>query len=257
MRVIGVIPARFASSRFPGKPLHPIAGKPLVQHVVEQCKKAKSIAEVIVATDDRRIASVVEDFARVIMTREDHPSGTDRIAEVASECSADAYVNIQGDEPLIEPEVVDAVAGLLAKAEMTTAVTTLSSPDDYTNPNVVKVAVTKDGYALYFSRRTIPYLRDQATLSLKEQVEAFPFRRHLGIYGYQRETLFRIVQEAPSPLELAERLEQLRALELGIRIAVANVMHDSVGVDVPADVEKVEVLLRLREQSHRRIHVQR
>jgi 3-deoxy-manno-octulosonate cytidylyltransferase (CMP-KDO synthetase) len=139
---------------------------------------------------------------------------------------------------------------------MTTAVTKLSSTDDYTNPNVVKAAVTQDGYALYFSRRAIPYLRDQATLSLKEQVEAFPFRRHLGIYGYHRDTLLRIVKELPSPLELAERLEQLRALELGIRIAVATVMHDSIGVDVPGDVEKVEGLLRLREQSNGRIHVE-
>jgi len=249
MRTIGVIPARFGSSRFPGKPLHPIAGKPLIQHVVEQCKRAKSIAEVIVATDDLRIAAAVEGFARVIMTREDHPSGTDRIAEVASICTADGYVNIQGDEPLIEPSVIDAVAELLTKAEMTTAVTQISNAEDYENPNVVKAVVAKDGYALYFSRRTIPYLRDQSSLSPTQQLAAFPFRRHLGIYGFHRRTLLRIVAQPPSPLEVAERLEQLRALELGIRIAVATVTHDSIGVDEPKDVQKVEAILKLRSEG--------
>jgi 3-deoxy-manno-octulosonate cytidylyltransferase (CMP-KDO synthetase) len=248
MRTIGVIPARFGSSRFPGKPLHPIAGKPLIQHVVEQCKKAETITEVIVATDDLRIAAAVEGFARVFMTREDHPSGTDRIAEVASMYPADAYVNIQGDEPLIEPSVIDAVAELLAKAQMTTAVTPISKREDYENPNVVKAVVAQDGYALYFSRRTIPYLRDQANLSPAQQLAAFPFRRHLGIYGFHRETLLRIVAQPPSPLEVAERLEQLRALELGIRIAVAIVIHDSIGVDVPEDVKKVEEILKLRSE---------
>lgn len=250
MRIIGVIPARFGSSRFPGKPLHPIAGKPLIQHVVDQCEKAEALTEIIVATDDRRIAAAVKGFARVIMTRDDHPSGTDRIAEVASLYPADAYVNIQGDEPLIEPLVIDAVAALLLKAEMTTAVTSISSPDDYENPNVVKAVVTQDGYALYFSRRTIPYLRDQANLSPSQQLAAFPFRRHLGIYGFHRETLLRIVANPPSSLELAERLEQLRALELGVRIAVATVNHESIGVDVPSDVQKVEGILRLRQRSH-------
>lgn len=250
MRIIGVIPARFGSSRFPGKPLHPIAGKPLIQHVVEQCRKADTITEVIVATDDLRIAAAAEGFARVVMTREDHPSGTDRIAEVASLCPADAYVNIQGDEPLIEPSVIDAVAELLAKAEMTTAVTPISNADDYENPNVVKAVVAQDGYALYFSRSTIPYLRDRADLSAAQQLAAFPFRRHLGIYGFHRETLLRIVGQPPSPLEVAERLEQLRALELGIRIAVATVIHDSIGVDVPGDVQKVESILKQRSGSH-------
>jgi len=249
MRIIGVIPARFASTRFPGKPLQLIAGKPLIQHVVDQCRQASALREVIVATDDARIATVAGNFARVVMTRNDHPSGTDRIAEVAETCGADAYVNIQGDEPLIDPGVVDAVAGLLSKAEMTTAVTPIGNVEDYENPNVVKAVVTKDGFALYFSRRTIPYLRDQSGLSPGEQLAAFPFLRHLGIYGFRRETLLRIVQQPPSPLEVAERLEQLRALELGIRIAVASVVHDSVGVDVPADVLKVEAILESRQRT--------
>lgn len=243
MRIIGVIPARFASTRFPGKPLHLIAGKPLVQHVIERCRQSRSLAEVVVATDDLRIASAAQRFCRVVMTRDDHPSGTDRIAEVAQTIEADAFVNIQGDEPLIAPSVVDAVAALLPHAEMTTAVTPIRRLDDYENPNVVKAVVNQAGFALYFSRRTVPYLRDHASESPAKQLGAFPFLKHLGLYGYRRDALLRIVANPPSPLELAERLEQLRALELGIRIAVANVDHESIGVDVPTDVARVEAIL--------------
>ena len=243
MRIIGVIPARFASTRFPGKPLHPIAGKPLVQHVIERCQLSRSLSEVVVATDDRRIADAAEPLCRVVMTRKDHPSGTDRIAEVAQSIPADAFVNIQGDEPLIPPSVIDAVAGLLAQAEMSTAATPIGRVEDYENPNVVKAVVSQAGFALYFSRRTIPYLRDHASDSPASQLAAFPFLKHLGIYGFRREALLQIVSNPPSPLELAERLEQLRALELGIRIAVARVQHESIGVDVPADVARVEAIL--------------
>lgn len=243
MRIIGVIPARFGSSRFPGKPLHPIAGKPLVQHVIERCQLSRTLAEVVVATDDRRIAEAAQPFCRVVMTREDHPSGTDRIAEVAQSVTADAFVNIQGDEPLIPPSVIDAVAALLAQAEMSTAATPIERIEDYENPNVVKAVVSQAGFALYFSRRTIPYLRDHASDSLAGQLAAFPFLKHLGIYGFRRDALLRIVSNPPSKLELAERLEQLRALELGIRIAVARVQHESIGVDVPADVARVEAIL--------------
>lgn len=243
MRILGVIPARYASTRFPGKPLHPIAGKPLVQHVVERCRLASSLAEVVVATDDERIAHAVRPFARAVMTRADHPSGTDRIAEVARSVGANAYVNVQGDEPLIDPAVIDAVAGLLSQAEMTTAATPVKEVSEYANPNVVKVVVGVDGHALYFSRRTIPYLRDHAAEPDAAQLAAFPFLKHLGIYGYHATTLQRIVAFPVSPLEQAERLEQLRALENGIRIAVARVHHDSVGVDVPGDVARVEAIL--------------
>lgn len=239
MRVLGIIPARFASTRFPGKPLHPIAGKPLVQHVVERCRQATSLSEVVVATDDERIAAVVRGFCRVEMTSPDHPSGTDRIAEVMRRVAADAAVNIQGDEPLMEPNVVDAVAGALADAEMSTAATPIRSAADYDNPNVVKVVVSVSGHALYFSRRTIPYLRDAASRQTTEQLAAFPFLKHLGIYGYRRETLLRLVGVPVSSLEEAEKLEQLRALEHGIGIAVVRVNHESVGVDVPADVDRV------------------
>jgi 3-deoxy-manno-octulosonate cytidylyltransferase (CMP-KDO synthetase) len=224
--------------------LHPIAGKPLVQRVVEQCRQAKSLSEVIVATDDARIATAARQFCRVEMTRADHPSGSDRIAEVAARCECDAVVNIQGDEPLIDPLVIDAVANALQRDEMSTAATAVKNPEEYDNANVVKVVVNAAGRALYFSRRTIPYLREAASRSVQEQLAAFPFLKHLGIYGYRRETLLRLVKFPVSPLEHAERLEQLRALENGIGIAVVTVDYDSVGVDVPADVERVEQILK-------------
>jgi 3-deoxy-manno-octulosonate cytidylyltransferase (CMP-KDO synthetase) len=174
------------------------------------------------------------------MTRPEHPSGTDRIAEAAARCTCDAVVNIQGDEPLIDPAVIDAVASALAQNEMATAATPVKNPAEYDNPNVVKVVVNAAGRALYFSRRTIPYLREAASGSVSEQLAAFPFLKHLGIYGYRRETLLRLVKFPVSPLENAEKLEQLRALENGIPMAVVTVAYDSVGVDVPEDVAKVE-----------------
>jgi 3-deoxy-manno-octulosonate cytidylyltransferase (CMP-KDO synthetase) len=244
MKVVGIIPARYASTRFPGKPLALIAGKLLVQRVVEQCRKAKSLSEVIVATDDTRIADAARQFCRVEMTRSDHPSGTDRIAEVVARLDCDAAVNIQGDEPLMDPAVIDAVAQALGDSEMSTAATPIQDAAEYDNPNVVKVVVGATGRALYFSRRTIPYLRDHAAKPGAEQLAAFPFLKHLGIYGYRRETLLRLVQFPVSPLEQAEKLEQLRALEHGTGIAVVRVDYDSVGVDVPADVARVEQLLR-------------
>ena len=240
MNIVGIIPARYASTRFPGKPLALIAGKPLLQHVIAQCQKAKSLAEVIVATDDARIRDLARKFCRVEMTSSAHPSGSDRIAEVVEKISCDAVVNIQGDEPMIEPSVIDAVAGALAENEMSTAATRIKNPAELDNPNVVKVVVNAAGRALYFSRRTIPYLREAASRPLPEQLAAFPFLKHLGIYGYRRETLLRLVKFPVSPLEAAEKLEQLRALENGIGIAVVKVNYDSVGVDAPEDVEWVE-----------------
>ena len=282
MKIVGIVPARYASTRFPGKPLALIVGKPLIQHVVEQCQKARSLSEVIVATDDTRIWEVAQNFCHAEMTRPDHPSGSDRIAEVAARCACDAVVNIQGDEPLIDPKVIDAVAGALAQNEMSTAATCIKNPAELDNPNVVKVVVSAAGRALYFSRRTIPYLRDKVgqasrlsseragaseakdfhtdsaqdlgrldarpTLAaspedVRGQLAAFAFLKHLGIYGYRRETLLRLVKFPVSPLEAAEKLEQLRALENGVQIAVVTVTYDSVGVDVPEDVKRVEKIL--------------
>ena len=244
MKVIGIIPARYGSTRFPGKPLAPIAGKPLIQRVVERCQQARSLTEVVVATDDERIREAAARFCRVEMTAADHPSGSDRIAEVARRCECDAVVNVQGDEPLMDPAVIDAVAAALTGSEMSTAATPIRTAEEYGNPNVVKVVVSVAGRALYFSRRTIPYLREAAAASPVEQLAAFPFLKHLGIYGYRREALLRLVQFPVSALEQAEKLEQLRALENGIPIAVVKVDYDSVGVDVPADVERVEELLK-------------
>ena len=244
MKILGIIPARYASTRFPGKPLHLIAGKPLIQHVVERCRQATTLAEIIVATDDARIAEVARKFCRVEMTSDQHPSGTDRIAEVISRCECDAAVNIQGDEPLIDPGVVNAVAQALIDSPMSTAATPIKDIAEYDNPNVVKVVVNVAGRALYFSRRTIPFVRDAASRPIAEQLAAFPFLKHLGIYGYRRETLLKLVKFPVSALEAAEKLEQLRALENGIQIAVVTVKYDSIGVDVLADVERVERLLR-------------
>ncbi|MGE3309956.1 MAG: 3-deoxy-manno-octulosonate cytidylyltransferase [Limisphaerales bacterium] len=243
-RVVGLVPARFASTRFPGKPLHLIAGKPLIQHVVERCRMARSLSDVIVATDDERIASVARGFARVEMTRAEHPSGTDRIAEAAGRLDCDAVVNIQGDEPLMDPAVIDAVAGALADAPMSTAAAALGAPEDFENPNVVKVVVGRTGRALYFSRRTIPYLRDLAGAPVREQLGGYPFLKHLGIYGFRKETLLRLVGFPVSGLEAAERLEQLRALENGIDIQVVRVEHESLGVDTPEDAVRVEAILK-------------
>ncbi len=246
MKIAGIIPARFASTRFPGKPIALIAGKPLIQHVVEACHRAKKLTEVIVATDDDRIREVASRFCRVEMTSDRHPSGSDRIAEVAARLDCDGVVNVQGDEPLMDPRVVDQVAEGLTHTEMTTAAAPIRTETDYDNPNVVKVVVGVDGRALYFSRRTIPCLRDAATRPTSEQLAAFPFLKHLGIYGYRRETLLRFVRYPVSPLENAEKLEQLRALEHGIPIYVAQVDYESTGVDVPADVARVEALLALK-----------
>lgn len=243
MNLIGVIPARFASTRFPGKPLALIAGCPLIQRVIERCLKARSLSSVVVATDDARIAEVAARFCRVEMTRSDHPSGTDRIAEVATRVAAEGYINIQGDEPLMDPDVIDAVAAALGRAEMSTAATRIREPAQLSNPNVVKVVVGKDGDALYFSRSPIPFLRDLANHPPSEHLAAYPFLKHLGIYGYRREVLQRLVEFPVSPLEQVEKLEQLRALENGIRIAVAMVNHDGIGVDLPGDVAMVEALL--------------
>lgn len=244
MKIIGVIPARYASTRFPGKPLHLIAGKPLIQHVVERCRRAACLQEVVVATDDERIAKVAQAFGPVEMTSADHPSGTDRIAEVARRRVCDAVVNIQGDEPLLDPAVVDAVARALADHPMSTAATALRDPAEFDNTNVVKVVVSRGGRALYFSRRTIPCVRDAARGSAEEQMAAFPFLKHLGIYGYRRDTLLQWVQFPVSPLEQAEKLEQLRALENDIPIAVVRVDYESIGVDVPEDAERVERVLK-------------
>lgn len=244
MNILGIIPARYGSQRFPGKPLAKIAGMPLIEHVVRRCRKAWVLSEVIVATDDTRIADVVKEFCRVEMTAADHPSGTDRIAEVVDRLDCDAVVNIQGDEPLIDPETINAVGTALTEAPMTTAATPIADPTELDNPNVVKVVIDRSGKALYFSRHALPYLRDSAQALPETRLRQHPFLKHLGIYGFRRDTLLELVRYPVSRLEKAEKLEQLRALENGIAIAVVKVSEAAVGVDTPADVWRVEALIR-------------
>lgn len=236
-----IIPARWASTRFPGKPLVPLRGKPLVQHVWERAGRAKRVGRIIIATDDMRIAEAAFDFgAEVALTSPKHPTGTDRLAEVAKKLkSASIILNVQGDEPDIAPSTIDRLAEALQgdpKLGMVTAANPLTDPADLPNPNVVKVVTDLAGRALYFSRSVIPYDRDGRG--------GVKYLRHQGIYGYRRKVLLGFVKWKPTPLEQAERLEQLRALEHGIAIGVIVVRRGSVGVDVPADLAKAERALR-------------
>lgn len=236
-RTVGIIPARYASSRFPGKALADLAGKPMVQHVVERAGRASLLDAVLVATDDTRIAEAVQRFGgQARMTSPKHPSGTDRIAEVVGDLDCDLIVNIQGDEPLIEPAVIDqAVLPLVQDASVEMG--TLARPmglDEAADPSKVKVVVDRRGFALYFSRSRIPYIRDDTP-----PPTARPFLLHMGLYVYRRDTLLRLAALPPTPLEEQERLEQLRALEHGIGIRVVVTEHESFGVDTPADLERV------------------
>ena len=245
MRILGVIPSRWGSTRFPGKSLHPIAGKPLVVRVVEASLRARRLERVIVATDDARIAAAVAGTgAEVAMTRPDHPSGTDRVAEAADPRDDDVIVNIQGDEPLIDPELIDALADKLAGDpgwQMATAACPIDTPRDLEARSVVKVVLDRDDGALYFSRLPIPCRRDG-----EPDLAGGLYLRHLGIYAYRGGFLRRLVAEPPCALERTESLEQLRALYLGGRIAVLRTAHAGVGVDTPADVGYVESVLRER-----------
>jgi 3-deoxy-manno-octulosonate cytidylyltransferase (CMP-KDO synthetase) len=234
-----IIPARYASSRFPGKPLHLIAGKPLVQHVWERCGRVAGADGVVIATDDERIARVARAFgAEVAMTRQDHVSGTDRLAEVAAQRpEATHFLNVQGDEPLVDPELLGRLIAVMREepvVPMITAASPLRKEADADDPNVVKVVLTAAGQALYFSRSRIPYARNPPDL---------PYYRHLGVYGYSRDFLLRFVAWPPSPLEKAECLEQLRALENGACLRVVLTLDESPGVDTEEQARAVERLL--------------
>jgi 3-deoxy-manno-octulosonate cytidylyltransferase (CMP-KDO synthetase) len=239
MSALVVIPARFASVRFPGKPLALIAGKPMIQHVYEGASRAKGVEAVLVATDDARIQQAVEAFGgQAVMTSPSARSGTDRVAEVARAHRSDVVINVQGDEPLIQPDMISPLVAFLTAhvaVPMASLMTPLRNAADLANPNVVKVIVDVDGYALYFSRAAIPYER-ASTSALRRF-------KHLGIYGYQRHFLLQFPSLEPTPLEQAEQLEQLRALERGYRIKLLETARDSIGVDTPADVKTVEAML--------------
>jgi 3-deoxy-manno-octulosonate cytidylyltransferase (CMP-KDO synthetase) len=237
---VGAIPARYGSTRLPGKPLLPIAGRPMIEHVYTRVAQARGIDRVVVLTDDERIARAVEAFGgEWEMTPADCASGTDRIAWAARHWNAAAIINIQGDEPLIDPEEISRIAEHLAANPEDSVVTlaTPAAPEEMANPNAVKVVLARDGSALYFSRSAIPYPRGEGG--------AAPLK-HVGIYGYQRDALLRLAGLAPTPLERGESLEQLRALENGISIRVLIVDRASIGVDTAEDLERVEKILTER-----------
>jgi 3-deoxy-manno-octulosonate cytidylyltransferase (CMP-KDO synthetase) len=236
-KALGIIPARFASTRFPGKPLALIAGKPLLQHVWERCRRARRLDAIVIATDDMRIASAAFDWgAEVALTSPKHASGTDRIAEVARSASEFSYIfNIQGDEPLIDPRLIDRLVHKLGadrRIGMVTAAHPFEDVSAVASPHQVKVVTDRAGRALYFSRSPIPYLRDRGT--------GYRVLRHQGLYGFRRETLLQFVQWKPSPLERAESLEQLRALENGVTVHVLVTKQGSPGIDTPKDAAALE-----------------
>ncbi|MGB2626163.1 MAG: 3-deoxy-manno-octulosonate cytidylyltransferase [Candidatus Acidiferrum sp.] len=241
-QVIVVIPSRYGSTRLPGKPLVSLAGKPMVQHVYERAKKAQTVHRVIVATDDQRIVDAVQAFGgEVRMTRVDHRTGTERIAEVAIHEKGDIYVNVQGDEPLVDPVAIDtAVASLLEEpaAQISTVATPIRHAADIMDPNIVKTVLDFDSNGMYFSRAPIPWVRDS------QQKIHVKYWKHLGLYVFQRDALLEYPTLPQGELEKIEQLEQLRWLENGWKIRVAEVEHDAVSVDVPEDVTRVEKLIK-------------
>lgn len=238
MKVLCVIPARYASTRLPGKPLSMIAGKPMIQHVYERACQAQLPDEVVVATDNELVEKAVLDFGgKAVMTSPDHPSGTDRLAEVALMYpDIDVIVNVQGDEPMIPPEVIDRLAeAFTGDADLNMAtMKVIMDEDDYENPAAVKVVTDQQGYALYFSRSLVPYPRNKP--------EGFKVFKHVGIYAYRRNFLLKYAALAPTPLEKAESLEQLRALENGYKIKVLESDFQGIGVDTPEDLAAVNAL---------------
>ncbi len=256
-KAIAIIPARFASTRLPGKPLLPLNEIPLIIHVVNRAKQAQLVSRVIVATDDERIFHAVQQYGgEARMTSADAPSGTDRIAEVAAELDDEIIVNVQGDEPLIDPTTIDvAIAPLIQDA--TIQISTTSEPiteiEDVLNPNVVKVVSDAAGFALYFSRSPIPHIRTGTGITLQQFLEQnpsllLPYRKHSGLYVYRNEFLQKFARMQPSLLEKLESLEQLRALENGYPIRVVPVAHRSTGVDTEEDYQRVKKMMERGRQ---------
>ncbi|MCF6267918.1 MAG: 3-deoxy-manno-octulosonate cytidylyltransferase [Desulfuromusa sp.] len=246
-KVTAIIPARYGSTRFPGKPLALINGLPMIQQVCRRVTKAKMVDRVIVATDDPRIVTAVEGFGgEVVLTRADHPTGTDRLAEVAEQIDSELIVNVQGDEPLIDPRMVDqAIIPLLEnrQLQMGTLASQIDQIDDFYNPNVVKVVKDQSGLALYFSRAPIPCPRDLSSAQIVAALPQLGLLRHIGLYVYRRELLLEYPSWPKTPLEELENLEQLRALERGIKLYVAETEFSCHGVDTPADLERVSHLI--------------
>ncbi|MEW6096482.1 MAG: 3-deoxy-manno-octulosonate cytidylyltransferase [bacterium] len=239
MKVVGIIPARFESTRFPGKPLAKILDKPMIQWVYERAKKSKTIQTLIVATDSIQVYNQVKDFgAEVVLTSKEHQSGTSRVAEVSAQLDVEIVVNIQGDEPLISPDAIDEVVKPLITDPtiyMATLKQKITDENELSNPNVVKVVTDKDDFALYFSRSLIPFVTPPYTSYIY---------KHIGLYVYRKDFLLKLVQLPPTKLEQVEKLEQLRVLENGYKIKVIKTGHSSIGVDTEEDLEKVSKILK-------------
>lgn len=242
MEVVGVIPARYSSSRFEGKVLADILGKPMIQRVYEQAKETRLLDDLIIACDDERVVEVARGFgAKVVLTAKAHSSGTDRICEVVNPLDVRIVINIQGDEPLIHPTMIDSVATCLledSSLSMATVMKKIEDPLIISDPNVVKVVVDKNNFALYFSRATIPFLAQNS------EVKSPAYYKHIGLYGYTKDFLFIYKNLPVSNLEKIECLEQLRVLEEGFRIKVIETKYDTIGVDTPEDLEKVKQYLK-------------
>jgi len=247
MDVVGVIPARYSSTRFEGKVLADILGKPMIQHVWERAKQAFLLDDLIIACDDERIMKAATEFgAKAVLTAKGHVSGTDRICEVVNPLEAKIVINIQGDEPLLHPVMIDKLAQTLlddSSISMATLIKKIDDPKDITDPGVVKVVVDKNNFALYFSRAAIPYRAHGS--QAKEPL----YYKHIGLYGYTKDFLFTFKNLKPSPLERTEKLEQLRVLEEGYRIKVIETKYDTIGVDTAEDLEKLMTFMRGRETS--------
>jgi len=241
MNAIGIIPARYNSSRFPGKPLVDILGKPMIQWVYERARRAKYLNQVIVATDDHRIHNAVSNFGGdVVMTSPHAANGTERVAEIAQNLDASLIVNIQGDEPVIDPAIIDQLVTLMndnPEAPVGTLVKRIESYEDLNNSNIPKVVVNNDWYALYFSRSVIPFFRDE--IHQTQRIKNSNYYQHIGLYIYRRDFLIKLVKLPISKLEQIEQLEQLRILENGYKIKVALTESNSIGVDTPEDIDRV------------------
>ncbi|MBI2988584.1 MAG: 3-deoxy-manno-octulosonate cytidylyltransferase [Deltaproteobacteria bacterium] len=259
MAVVAIIPARYGSTRFPGKPLARIGGKPMVQHVYESASKARGLDRILVATDDRRILEAVRDFGgEAVLTSKNHRSGTDRLAEVAKKLKAEWVINVQGDLPFVQPQTISRTIGPLRRDRslfMGTARTPIYEKEEWFNPNVVKVVTDGRGFALYFSRAPIPYIREPTGNGDGFSPKAEPYEkkiwgyRHVGVYAYRRDFLLKFSRLRQTLLERTEGLEQLRALAHGYRIRVTEVEEPSVEIDTPEDLNKVERHLTAPEHS--------
>jgi 3-deoxy-manno-octulosonate cytidylyltransferase (CMP-KDO synthetase) len=243
MKVIAIIPARYASTRFPGKPLVSIQGKTMIRRVVEQVQQVPGLLDVIVGTDDKRIEAEVKSFGgKVIQTSADHPSGTDRVYEayVKSGITCDFILNVQGDEPFIQPEQIQNLLSVLQPStELATLVKPIQDGAQLSNPNIVKAVFSDTGNAIYFSRNPIPFLR--GTLPVENWIQQAKYYKHIGMYAYRSDILEKITQLQPSPLEVAESLEQLRWLENGYKIQTAITQLETVGIDTPEDLNKLSI----------------